>query len=1411
MAEISYDWKRYWVPREGRMPCDESGFLIPPAADASWAKWYSTDAAGFEELNKKPCLVLLGEPGIGKSFALKDAENSARKSEEPGGARFLTRNLNIFDAGKHLVTEIFEGPDFRWWETGGGQLHVFLDSFDECLFRVDTLAELLSGRIMALRNTHNLFFRIACRTAEWRTNLEDSLRQKWDDKSVGVYELCPLTEKQVRVAAEARSLDTDRFIASVKSSEAVPFAVKPLTLELLFRIWKSQGGRLPPTQKEIYEKGCLELCRDSPDRQTPKLQRKFSAEERLTVASHIAAAMIFCKKSAIATSSRGDVADADISLDELAEASVLVKRRRLPITEPALKETLDSGLFTSRGRNRLGWAHQTYAEFLAARFLVNQGLTVRQVMDLLTHPGDSDHKMVPQLQETAAWVAGANREIFESLVNIQPDVMLRSDVATADYHAKEILIDALLNYVGRDFMHGDPRLTHTRYRKLSHPKLAVQLRGYLRNTKFAHEVRLEAMRIAGECETRELLKDFIDLALSPAENQTLRTWAIIYITKFGDEKTKEQLKPVALGQCGPDLNDELRGGALSACWPNHVTAKELFPSLKEPDGGHIGLYSSFFRNSLVRGLSDDDLPLALAWVEKQSSPRSHASDSFTIAVGGIVSRAHDLLHLSEIRIAYARAFLVQFRTHCDIFDHDTAGLNHFLQTHPTERLHLVQTMVSLFENPRMDAPVMTRYGILLVVKEDLKWLLEQIELAQSETEKRGWVYLVGYIYSPETSAQADLLLDAAAKSPLLSEVMAFWLKTCDLDAKETISAREVFLAHKRSAEQAEERQKKGLQTCNPDEKIARLMGDFEQGNRDAWWQMTFWFERKDDQEYHSNHSTLDIRSLPFWKNAPDDIKRRIVASANIYVREGDCKPSEWFGRRDIVYHPAVAGFRALLLLQNEAPDIFNSLPAEAWRKWIPIILHCPNYIHQCQHIALTEGAFKHCPAESVEWLLKVFDQETKQGEHPWVLQVLPKKDAGLWGPPLFERLKGGKVRPLCAEQLTQLLIKTMPVELLDFIRSKVPRCVPKTEKKRRAALFHFRLLMEFGEFADWPKIKKLVWRDPVFGRELFEGFAHEYDRAPAAILETLHEDDVAELWSWMMEQYPVTTDPDRSRGGSVTPRWAMANLRDNIISHLASLGTNASCKILADLLHQHPDLSEFLSWQLSLAKERARRNTWKPLSPTQLFALAESPQRRIVQSANQLMQVVVESLDLFQETLQGENPLAHLLWAGNHPKLEKDLCDWLADHLKKELAGKGIVVGREVQIHRLDRLDLRIDAIAEPEAGNALETVRVIVEVKGCWNRKIKEAMGTQLVHKYLKDRDCQHGLYVVGWFLCNAWTGKNPSRNAVKFANIDEMKKFFFGQAGAFSANGRRIKSVVLDITTAAATKASRKKRRGH
>jgi hypothetical protein len=48
------------------------------------------------------------------------------------------------------------------------------------------------------------------------------------------------------------------------------------------------------------------------------------------------------------------------------------------VTDNDVREVLDTGLFSSRGGVRLGWAHQSYAEFLAALYLVEKNVVISQ-------------------------------------------------------------------------------------------------------------------------------------------------------------------------------------------------------------------------------------------------------------------------------------------------------------------------------------------------------------------------------------------------------------------------------------------------------------------------------------------------------------------------------------------------------------------------------------------------------------------------------------------------------------------------------------------------------------------------------------------------------------------------------------------------------------------------------------------------------------------------------------------------------------------------------------------------------------------------------------------------------------------------------------------------------------------------
>jgi hypothetical protein len=93
-----------------------------------------------------------------------------------------------------------------------------------------------------------------------------------------------------------------------------------------------------------------------------------------------------------------------------------------------------------------------------------------------------------------------------------------------------------------------------------------------------------------------------------------------------------------------------------------------------------------------------------------------------------------------------------------------------------------------------------------------------------------------------------------------------------------------------------------------------------------------------------------------------------------------------------------------------------------------------------------------------------------------------------------------------------------------------------------------------------------------------------------------------------------------------------------------------------------------------------------------------------------------------------------------------------------------------------------------------LDVVRAIIETKGCWNRDLRTAMGEQLVGRYLKDNECQHGLYLVGWFLCDRWDGTDRRKGQTPKMAIGEMQEELDRQSASLSRDGVNVRAVVLN-----------------
>ena len=263
--------------------------------------------------------------------------------------------------------------------------------------------------------------------------------------------------------------------------------------------------------------------------------------------------------------------------------------------------------------------------------------------------------------------------------------------------------------------------------------------------------------------------------------------------------------------------------------------------------------------------------------------------------------------------------------------------------------------------------------------------------------------------------------------------------------------------------------------------------------------------------------------------------------------------------------------------------------------------------------------------------------------------------------------------------------------------------------------------------------------------------------------------------------------------------------RNSLLDHLRDRGTfeasDAITRIAADL--NDPDIR----WLLYEARRAARRKTWRPPAPKAILELLDEEKKRFVRSGDELLGVIVESLDRLEAKLQGETPAAVDVWSKvkdlvYRPMDESAISDYVKRHLQEDLAERGVVVARKVQIRRGEgsaageRTDIHVSAVSPDSAWDVRDdVVRAIVEVKCSWNPSLTTAMDSQLVGRYLKDNHCSHGIYLVGWFQCPQW---DPSDGRFKRSctmDLEETKAHLASRASTLSVRNTKVRTSVLNM----------------
>ncbi|MBW4465787.1 MAG: hypothetical protein KME07_10170 [Pegethrix bostrychoides GSE-TBD4-15B] len=1243
MAKQVYGWKRFWCPRTGSINLADRGYLCDP--DGEWGKAYNPDLVTFETISHLSCLALLGEPGIGKTQALEVERSEIVNKIQEQGDRALFIDLRSYGSEDRLVRSLFDSSEFKAWQTGTHKLYIFLDSFDECLLRVDTLATLLVDEFKRHRDViHRLCLRIACRTAVWPPVLEEGLKEIWGESSLGVYELAPLRLVDVIVAAEAEGFSPDDFLREVGQKNIVSLAIKPVTLGFLLNIYRRHGGQFPPNQNELYLQGCKLLCEENNESRRGSNRRgNLDIDQRLIVAARIAAITILSNRFAVwAGVNQGEIPADDVPLQKMCHGYETASGREFEITRAVIEEILDTGLFSSRGLHQMGWAHQTYAEFLAAWYLTQHEIPLATLRTLLFSSEDSEHKLIPQLHETAAWLASMRMDVLQDIIKTDPDVLLRSDIST-ESNLREAIVTSLLMQYEQEELYDHEGNQYRNYGKLKHPGLAAQLRPYIQDSTKQIDARNRAIDIAEVCEVSGLQEELANLSLDSSQSIYLRASAAKAICSIGDADIRLKLKPLAIEQLQEDEDDRLKGYALRALWSESLTAEELFSVLTRPKKRNfLGSYQIFIDIELVPRLQLDDLVVVLNWLGNQGI--RCFGHPFEKLGNAILLKVWENLDLPGVAESFTKTALVQWKAHQRIITDDGKLQQQFessLLKDSKKRHTLIEQAVLIISETKED-PYFLLSPLIenIIISEDVFWMLEKLKNFNHERAERIWSQLLQRSFNYQDAQQIDAIVLVTQTNDILQEVFASYFVPIELGSTQADNLR---ADHLRMQEMRERRQNSPLLDPLPKERVLRLLEKLESGDLSAWWQLNIEMTLKPDSTHYGSEFELDLTQLPGWQEAEEATQKRIIEGAKSYIQKQNEIDYEWIGTNTFD-RPALAGCRALQLLVKESKDFLDTLSSEIWKKWAPVIIAVPrSNQYEDSYLEIVKCAYLNAPQASINILITLIDKENQESDYISVVNRFEKCWDERLKLALLEKSKDYALKPKCVGQLLEELLNQGLTEAKDFAKSLISFPLPSAEDEREKVLIASRVLVENSDPSSWSFIWSLIQQDSSFGREVLELAAQRYSHG---IQLNLTEAQLADLYVWLVHQYPYEEDLDHSNevmAYSVTARDGISRLRDSILSQLKERGTPLACAEIQRLIQKLPDIT-WLGKALIDAQANLRRKSWQPLTPEEFLQLVISREPSNLDLSNQ-----IDVVDQRTKKMEDEPKIENNITVSNSP------------------------------------------------------------------------------------------------------------------------------------------------------------------
>jgi len=1385
------DWHRGWVPPDGRLPLDEDAWL--PERDV--LELLTSDVVEFEDVEGIPCLLLVGEPGTGKSCALRQAAQRAETNKAPTD-ELLWYDLGVASNVRDIKDELFGAPAVRRFATSRGRLHLFLDSLDEAKVQVRRVVSLLEEQLGIL-DLDRLILRIACRTADLPQAFQQWLAERYGETRMRTLELAPLRRSDAAAAAAAVGLDADAFLAQVRSSGVEAFAARPLALKLLIRVVRAEG-RLPAQLSELY-KDALRLMAGEQDEERPP--PGLSDTQALAIASRIAAATVLAGRDAV--DHRGLGVAGAVSLDALAGGletdRMIATPTDVDVNVTAVQEVLGSGLFSARGP-ALGWAHRTFGDFLAAYWLASDQRTEKQIGDLLLVDDGRTRRIAPELRNVAGWLLALRPGFAAQLESADAIVLAYGDPASVPAERRRTLLRSVLDAIGDQAL--DRYVVRRWWVRMRYPDISEDLRAVITNTAYPDIQREAAADAVAELKLSGMSDLLVDVALASDETVDLRASMVRAVRDLVSDEQAARLRPLALEPQIADVDDELKGAALRVCWPRVIAAEELFAGLTpEKNEALLGIYVIFLRRECAPHLTTpEDLHAGVPWAA--ALPREwYSTRDVAFLADVIVAKAWPLAATNSA-LAEELATLVARTSHermpllmtAPSLRHDEVP-DSALEDDDGRRAVVTVLVARVAQGETPIEHVLP--GLLSLVRaRDMTWMLGRMSAAPGG-QADVWRQLC--IEMLRRGLGADELYEVREQHEDLFELVAWRYGAVVLDSPEAEAERRAWEEQQRSWGPLDE--DPGVTEDDLDAMVVDHLARFQAGEFDAFWLLQRPLLATERGMVMSEGFADDLSQTPGWRRAPHGIRSEIVDAAAEYLDRAGAEPSRWLGQSRM-FRPAWAGYRALRLLWSQRPEAFEQLSDEVWRRWAAIVIGWPPRnrleLDEFEQAALREVR-RVVPEDARRFGLTWLDEHLSEA----ALAELRIRLAELWDSRLEDELLGFLDRPELSPGRATAIVAAL-VDRDAARRWARERLTPEAlnDPQRRGLALDLVEALAAGPVEDvWDLIMTTAAVDEDAARLVVVRLAAARGSALAG---RLTPQRLGDLFRLLNELFPPGDAGTQARTFQVTPEMEVSMWKSALLDELTQHGTTDSVAVLR-ALEQELDDAWWIRRLRHQAEEQLRRMAWTPPEPAEIVRLGESRARRYVADASSMRAIIVDALDEIARDMRGAFPLANQVWnTAPHqiPKRENEISSVLAYWLRTKLGGRQAVVNREVEINAPpggaagDRTDILVQASG---AGN--DVLSIVIEVKGAWNAEIMDAMETQLADQYLKPDLTSHGIYLVAWFSDERWDGfdanQRDRRRRATRVSAEQLRQLLTDQAQRLSnATGLDVIAYVLDCS---------------